>query len=227
MVNTRAWLAEAIATFGLVFFGPLSVILAVVVFGDGSLSTEAIIMISLGHGGAIALMVYAFGHVSGAHINPVGVKDGVGYILFQIIGAVIATATLAVLFPEIGKQVLWGAHGGPSDILNGSVISAVILEIIFTFFLVTVIFMTAVHKKAPKSVYGAAIGGMVFLLHLIGVPLTGASMNPARSFSPALISGDAGLWEVQWIYWIGPIIGGIIAGVLMTYIYVNKAEKEE
>ena len=238
MVNPRAWLAEAIATFGLVFFGPLSVILGVVVFGDGALSTEAIIMISLGHGGAIALMVYAFGHVSGAHINPavtipmmitkrIGVKDGIGYILFQIIGAVIATATLAVLFPELGKQVLWGAHGGPSDILNGSVISAVVLEIIFTFFLVTVIFMTAVHKKAPKSVYGAAIGGMVFLLHLIGVPLTGASMNPARSFSPALISGDVGLWEVQWIYWIGPIIGGIIAGVLMTYIYVNKSEKEE
>ena len=69
MVNPRAWLAEAIATFGLVFFGPLSVILAVVAFGDG-LSIEAIIMISLGHGGAIALMVYAFGHVSGAHINP-------------------------------------------------------------------------------------------------------------------------------------------------------------
>ena len=157
----------------------------------------------------------------------IGVKDGIGYILFQIIGAVIATATLAVIFPEIGKQVLWGGHGGPSEIINGSLISAVVLEAIFTFFLVVVIFMTAVHKKAPKSVYGAAIGGMVFLLHLVGVPLTGASMNPARSFSPALISGDAGLWEVQWIYWVGPIIGGIIGGALMTYIYVNKSEKEE
>ena len=237
MVNTRAWLAEAIATFGLVFFGPLSVILAVVVFGDGSLSTEAIIMISLGHGGAIALMVYAFGHVSGAHINPavtipmmitkkIGVKDGIGYILFQIIGAVIATATLAVIFPEIGKQVLWGAHGGPSDIINGSVISAVVLEIIFTFFLVVVIFMTAVHKKAPKSVYGAAIGGMVFLLHLVGVPLTGASMNPARSFAPAIVTGDVGLLEIQWLYWVAPIVGGIIAGVIMNYVFVKKAEKE-
>ena len=166
MVNTRAWLAEAIATFGLVFFGPLSVILAAAWYGDG-LSTEAVIFISLGHGGAIALMVYAFGHVSGAHINPavtipmmitkkIGIKDGIGYILFQIIGAVIATATLAVIFPEIGKQVLWGAHGGPSEIINGSLISAVVLEAIFTFFLVVVIFMTAVHKKAPKSVYGAA-----------------------------------------------------------------------
>jgi aquaporin-4 len=236
MVNPRAWLAEAIATFGLVFFGPLSVILGVVVFGDG-LSIEAIIMISLGHGGAIALMVYAFGHVSGAHINPavtipmmitkkISVKDGIGYILFQIMGAIVATVSLKVLFPEIGEKVFWGAHGGPSDLLNNSLISGLAVEIILTFFLVTVIFMTAVHKKAPKSVYGAAIGGMVFLLHLVGVPLTGASMNPARSFSPALVSGDAGLWEVQWLYWVGPIIGGIIAGVIMNYLYVNKAEKE-
>ena len=88
MVNPRAWLAEAIATFGLVFFGPLSVILSVVAFGDG-LSTEAIIFISLGHGGIIVLMVYAFGHISGAHINPavtipmmitkkIDVKNGIG-----------------------------------------------------------------------------------------------------------------------------------------------------
>jgi aquaporin-4 len=236
MVNPRAWLAEAIATFGLVFFGPLSVILAVVAFGDG-LSIEAIIMISLGHGGAIALMVYAFGHVSGAHINPavtipmiitkkIGLKDGIGYILFQIMGAVIATLSLKALFPIIGEKVLWGAHGGPSELLGNSVMSGLAVEIILTFFLVVVIFMTAVHKKAPKSVYGAAIGGMVFLLHLVGVPLTGASMNPARSFSPAVVSGDAGLWEIQWLYWVGPIIGGIIAGVIMNYLYVKPAEKE-
>ena len=236
MVNPRAWLAEAIATFGLVFFGPLSVILAVVAFGDG-LSIEAIIMISLGHGGAIALMVYAFGHVSGAHINPavtipmiitkkISLKDGIGYILFQIMGAVIATLSLKALFPIIGEKVLWGAHGGPSELLGNSVMSGLAVEIILTFFLVVVIFMTAVHKKAPKSVDGAAIGGMVFLLHLVGVPLTGASMNPARSFSPAVVSGDAGLWEVQWLYWVGPIIGGIIAGVIMNYLYVKPAEKE-
>ena len=155
------------------------------------------------------------------------VKEWMGFSLCQIMGAVIAAVTCAVIFPEIGKQVLWGAHGCPSEIIKGSLISAVVLEAIFTFFLVVVIFMTAVHKKAPKSVYGAAIGGMVFLLHLVGVPLTGASMNPARSFSPALILGDAGLCEVQWIYWVGPIIGGIIGGALMTFIYVNKAEKED
>ena len=236
MVNPRAWFAEAIATFGLVFFGPLSVILSVVVFGNG-LSIEAILMISLGHGAIIALMVYAFGHVSGAHINPavtipmmitkkISVADGVGYITFQVIGGIIATLSLMLILPEIGKPVLWGGHGGPSELLNNSIMSGFVVEVILTFFLVVVIFMTAVHKKAPKSVYGAAIGGMVFLLHLVGVPLTGASMNPARSFAPAIVTGDASLLEIQWLYWVAPIVGGIIAGVIMNYVFINKDEQE-
>ena len=234
MVNPRAWLAEAIATYALVFFGPLSVILSVVVFGDG-LTIESILMISLGHGVVIALMVYAFGHVSGAHINPavtipmmitkkISVADGIGYIIFQVIGAIIATLSLMAILPEIGKPVLWGGHGGPSELLNHSVMSGFVVEVILTFFLVLVIFMTAVHKKAPKSVYGAAIGGMVFLLHIVGVPLTGASMNPARSLAPAVATGDAGLLEIQWLYWVAPIIGGIIAGVVMNYVFINKDE---
>ena len=234
MVNPRAWLAEAIATYALVFFGPLSVILAVVAFGDG-LTIESILMIALGHGAVIALMVYAFGHVSGAHINPavtipmmitkkISVADGIGYIIFQVIGAIIATLSLMAILPEIGKPVLWGGHGGPSELLNHSVMSGFVVEVILTFFLVLVIFMTVVHKKAPKSVYGAAIGGMVFLLHIVGVPLTGASMNPARSLAPAVATGDAGLLEIQWLYWVAPIIGGIIAGVIMNYVFINKDE---
>ncbi len=207
-----------------------------VVFGDG-LSIEAIIMISIGHGGIIALMVYAFGHVSGAHINPavtipmmitkkIGIADGIGYIISQVVGGIVATLTLVAILPEIGKPVLWGGHGGPSELLNNSVMSGFMVEVILTFFLVVVIFMTAVHKKAPKSVYGAAIGGMVFLLHIVGVPLTGASMNPARSFAPAIVTGDAGLLEIQWLYWLAPIIGGIIAGVIMNYVFINKDEAE-
>ena len=236
MVNPRAWFAEAIATYALVFFGPLSVILSVVVFGDG-LTIESILMISLGHGAVIALMVYAFGHVSGAHINPavtipmmitkkISVADGIGYIIFQIIGGIIATLSLVAILPEIGKSVLWGGHSGPSELLNHSVMSGFVVEVILTFFLVLVIFMTVVHKKAPKSIYGASIGGMVFLLHLVGVPLTGASMNPARSLAPAIATGDAGLLEIQWLYWVAPIIGGIIAGVIMNYVFINKDEAE-
>ena len=231
LVNPRNWFAEAIATYALVFFGPLSIILSVVVFGDG-LSIESIIMISLGHGAVIGLMVYAFGHISGAHINPavtipmmitkkISVQDGIGYIIFQLLGAIIAALSLKAILPELGAKVNFGTQGGPSELLNSSIMAGITVEIILTFFLVTVIFLTAVHKKAPAGIHGISIGGMVFLLHLVGVPLTGASMNPARTFGPALISG---FWELHWLYWVAPIIGGIIAGVIMNYVFVNKAE---
>lgn len=233
MVNPRAYLAEAIATYGLVFFGPLSVIIAVASFGE-TLTTQSVLFISLGHGGAIALMVYAFGHVSGAHINPavtipmmitkkIGIKDGIGYIISQIIGAVAAAATLKAILPELGAKVNFGTQGGPSELINNSISSGFAIESILTFFLVLVIFMTAVHKKASPGWHGFSIGGMVFLIHLVAVPLTGASVNPARTFGPALISGA---WEFQWLYWAAPILGGIIAGLIMNYVYVNKAEKE-
>lgn len=233
MVNGRAWFAEAVATYALVFFGPLSVILSVVAFGDG-LSVESIIMISLGHGAVIGLMVYAFGHVSGAHINPavtipmiitkrISIIDGIGYIVFQIIGGIAAAFSLKAILPEIGAKANFGVQGGPSDLINNSAMSGFSLELVFTFFLVAVIFMTAVHKKAAAGIHGISIGGMVFLLHLVGVPLTGASMNPARTLGPALASG---FWEFHWIYWAGPIIGGIIGGLIMNYVFVKKAEAE-
>lgn len=233
MANPRAWLAEAIATYGLVFFGPLSVILAVSAFGE-ELTTQSVLFIALGHGGAITLMVYAFGHISGAHINPavtipmiitkkISITDGFAYIIFQLIGAVAAAATLWAILPELGAKVNFATQGGPSALINNSVSSAFAIEAILTFFLVLVIFMTALHKKASPGLHGLSIGGMVFLIHLVAVPLTGASVNPARTFGPALISG---FWEFHWLYWAAPILGGIIAGVLMNYIYVNPAEKE-
>ena len=233
MVNPRAWFAEAIATYALVFFGPLAIILAAVAFGTG-LSIQAIVMISLAHGAAIGLMVYTFGHVSGAHINPavtismlvtrrIGIKDGIAYIIFQLIGAIAAAASLKAILPDLGAKVNFGTQGGPSELLNHSALSGLAVEIILTFFLVTVIFMTAVHKKAPAGMYGLAIGGMIFLIHLVGVPLTGASVNPARTFGPALISG---YWDYHWIYWAGPIIGAIIAGLIMNYVFVKKAEQQ-
>jgi aquaporin-4 len=233
MVNPRAYLAEAIATYALVFFGPLSVIIAVSSFGE-QLTTQSVLFISLGHGGIIALMIYAFGHISGAHINPavtipmmitrkIGIKDGIGYIISQLIGAIAAAATLKAILPSLGAKVNFGTQGGPSDLINKSVESGFAIEAILTFFLVLVIFMTAVHKKASPGWHGFTIGGMVFLIHLVAVPLTGASVNPARTFGPALISG---FWEFHWIYWAAPILGGIIAGLIMNYIYVNKAEKE-
>ncbi len=230
-MNIRAWFAETISTFALVFFGPLSIIMTAAVFGNG-LSTETIFVISLAHGAAIGLMVYSFGHISGAHINPavtipmiitkkIKIADGIGYIICQIIGAIIASFSLKLILPELGAKVNYGVQGGPSELLHGDAILGLSLEIILTFFLVTVIFMTAVHKKAAPGFHGIAIGGMIFLLHLVGIPLTGASMNPARTLGPAIASG---FWEFHWIYWVGPIIGGIIAGMIMNYIFVNNKD---
>lgn len=234
MANPRAWLAEAIATFCLVFFGPLSVTMAAELFGSG-LTIEGIIMISLAHGAAIGIMIYAFGHVSGAHINPavtiamlitrnINGKDAAGYIGSQIVGAIAAAFAHRAILPDAGAKVNFGTQGGPSALLNFDVGSGLAVEIILTFFLVTTIFMAAVHRKAAAGMAGMAIGGMIFLLHLVGVPLTGASMNPARTLGPAIASG---YWNFHWIYWVGPIVGAVIAGIVMHYVYVKKAAREE
>ena len=142
-VNPRAWLAEAIATFALVFFGPLSIILAIAYFEEG-LTTMSVLFISFAHGGVIALMVLAFGHISGAHINPavtipmiitrkIGVKDGIAYIGSQLAGAVVASTTLAIILPELFKKVNFGVHMGPQDIINNSVASGFLVEALLTF----------------------------------------------------------------------------------------------
>jgi aquaporin-4 len=192
-------------------------------------------MISLAHGAAIGIMIYAFGHISGAHINPavtiamlvtrnIKGKDAAGYIGAQIVGAILAASAHMAILPEAGAAVNFGTQGGPSEFLNFSAASGLGVEIILTFFLVTTIFLAAVHRKAAAGMAGIAIGGMIFLLHLVGVPLTGASMNPARTLGPAIVSGQ---WDFHWIYWVGPIVGAVIAGLIMQYVYVKKAAKEE
>ncbi|HVX01601.1 MAG TPA: aquaporin [Nitrososphaera sp.] len=234
MVNPRAWLAEAIGTYALVFFGPLAITVALAIFGLG-MGPDALLIIAFAHGAVIGLMVYVFGHVSGTHINPavtiammatrrINVKDGGAYIAFQIIGAIAASATLAAIIPMYASQVNYGVQGGPSQFINNSDASGFAVEAILTFFLLTTIYMVAVHKKAAPGFAGIAIGGMIFLLHLVGVPLTGASMNPARTFGPALISGH---WQSHWIYWAGPIVGALAAAFIMNYVFVKKEEEKE
>lgn len=230
MVNPRAWVAEGISTFALVFFGVLSIMVAVASFGE-DLSTISVLFISLAHGGAVGLMIYAFGHVSGAHINPavtipmmvtrqIGVRDGVMYVVSQLAGAVVAAAALRSILPDLAASVNLGTQPGPSEVLGGSAASGFAVEAILTFFLVTVIFMTAVNRKAAPGWAGFAIGGMVFLIHLVAIPLTGASVNPARTFGPALLSG---YWDFHWMYWAAPLAGGVIAALAMYYIFVAKA----
>lgn len=229
-LNPRAWLAELIATFALVFFGTLSVTVASVIFKFDS-PTSSILLIGFAHGLAITLMIYAVGPISGAHINPavtipmailkkIDIGNAAGYIAFQLIGAVLGAVAHMVFLPQ-GIQVNFGAHA-PGDAIGKSEFSALGIEIILTFFLLFVIFGTAVSKKAAPGWAGFAIGMTVMMDHLVGIPLTGASMNPARSFGPALVSGA---WVSHWVYWVGPIVGGIIAALVYQYVFISKEEQ--
>jgi aquaporin NIP len=214
----RRALAEALAAFALVFAG-CGAIVANAQYG-GALGAVGI---SLVFGLVIMVMVYATGHLSGAHINPsvtiaftltrhFPAREAVAYI-----GAQLAGATAAAL-------VLWGvwtdkpAHLG-ATIPTVSAGSAFLYEAVLTAFLMFVIMAVATDTRAVGAAAAIAIGGVIGLDALFGGPVTGASMNPARSFGPALVSGD---WHDFWVYVAGPLLGAA-AGALAYQVVRGKA----
>jgi aquaporin NIP len=200
-----ALIAEFVGTFFLVFAGTGAIVV------DSISHTITHVGVSLVFGLVIAVLIYALGHISGAHFNPavtigfwaLGEFPGrrVGwYVATQCVGAVAASALLLALFGRTGGLGVTMPQGAPAVSL--------VLELAMTFLLVFVIFGSAVHGKAVKSFAGIAIGGAIALDALFGGPVSGASMNPARSLGPALVSGA---WADQWIYVIGPLIGSLLA----------------
>jgi MIP family channel proteins len=215
---SKALVAEAIGTFTLCFAGVLAISATGVVGAPAGLANLA--SIGLAHGLAIAVMIAALGAISGGHFNPavtfgfvvtgrMTVVTGALYWAAQLIGAVIAGLILVVV---IGGPAV--ANGTPNLDPKVPALSGIIVEAVLTFFLVLVIFGTAVDERAPKSVFPFAIGFTVALDIMAGGPLTGAAMNPARTFGPALASG---MWSNHLVYWIGPLIGGAAAGLLQHY----------
>jgi aquaporin Z len=220
-------LAEVIGTFALVFIGAGAVVLG----GAGGL-----VGIALAHGLVLAIMISNFGHISGGHFNPAitisvwvvgkieSARAGV-YILAQLGGAAVGALLLRlVLSPTIWK----GAHLGATLIsaqAKGAGISvgrAVGIEAILTFFLAITVFAVAVDDRGVfKAVAGLPIGLVLTFDILVGGPLTGASMNPARSFGPALVSGT---WTDFWVYLVGPITGAILGGALYWFAYLRDRE---
>jgi MIP family channel proteins len=210
----KAYLAEFVGTFGLCFIGAGAIVTNAMTGG-----AVGLIGIALAHGLVLAVMVSALGHVSGAHVNPavtigllVGGKIGggraVGYIISQLAGGVVAGLLLRVIYPvAIWSPVNLGTPGLSSGVSAGT---GVLVEVILTFFLVLAVYGTAVDEKAPK-IGGFGIGLVLVFDILMGGPLTGASMNPARTFGPALASGS---WGAHWVYWVGPILGGILAAIV-------------
>lgn len=217
----RHFVAEFIGTFALVFVGGAAIMIA-----KDQASPAGLLQIALAHGLILAVMVSALMRISG-HFNPavtIGflatrrIEVGMAsvYIVAQIIGAIVAAYALKFTFPSVLFEATRG--GGQSIALQVTGGQAFLLEFIATFFLVLVVFGTAVDPKAPR-IGGLAIGFVLAADILAIGPLTGASANPARSFGPAVASG---VFEAQGIYWLAPIAGGIVASLLYEYLFIRR-----
>ncbi|MGH2542548.1 MAG: MIP/aquaporin family protein [Ardenticatenaceae bacterium] len=215
----KAYLAELIGTFALVFVGA----------GAGTLATGGLVGVALAHGLILAGMIYAFGHVSGTHVNP-AVTIGLlatgriqpvvagGYLVAQLIGAALAGLALRVIFPAqelLGNTLL----GDGVTVLGGF-----LAEMLLTFLLVTVIYGGAVDVRSPRGFAGLGIGLTLAAAILMGGPLTGASLNPARTFGPALATGN---FTDFWLYLVAPILGGVLAGLLYSTFLMTPGLPEE
>ena len=186
----------------------------------------ALLNVAIAHGLILALLVTATMRISG-HLNPavtmgflvagrIEAMMAALYWVAQLFGGIVAAYSLKALFPATAATA---AHLGGQSLAGGvSYGQGVALEAIATFFLVFVVFGTAVDPKAPR-VGGFAIGLTIAADILAIGPLTGASMNPARSFGPALVSG---VWDDHMVYWIGPMIGGIVAGLLCDQLFIRR-----
>jgi MIP family channel proteins len=218
--------AEFLGTFALVFFGAGAVCADRYLQSSGGIG---LLGIALASGLAMAIMVSALGHISGGHFNPaitigfwvtkrIGTMEAFLYWAAQILGGVVAAFLLRAIIPEeIWRAV---ALGTPELVRDFSRLSAMVLEAVTSFFLVLVFFATAVDERgAFRSIAGFGVGLTVTLGILVIAPFTGAAMNPARAFGPALASNH---WTNWGVYWIGPLAGGFLAGLLYDALYLKK-----
>jgi aquaporin Z len=223
----RKYIVEFIATFIMVFAGCGAIII------DNLTGAIGHIGIALTWGFVVVALIYTFGHISGAHMNPAVTiaftyikefekKDLIPYIIAQIFGAILACVILYVLFLEEHKSMKELAYLG-TTIPRGSLMQTFILEFILTFILMLVICGSAIHGKAIKSFAGIAIGFTIGLEAMFAGPISNASMNPARSFAPALISGNL---ETVWLYIVATIFGALFAGVIFIKFIKCKNPQE-
>ena len=232
MQSSQKGLAELIGTFWLVFGGCGSAVLAAGIPDLGI----AFVGVSLAFGLTVVTMAYAIGHISGCHLNPavtIGLwaggrfegKDIPLYIISQLIGATLAAA--ALYFIASGKAGFELTDNGLA--VNGygdlspdkySMIAAFVIEVLLTFFFLMII-MGSTDGRAPAGFAPLAIGFGLVLIHLISIPVTNTSVNPARSTGPALFVGGMALQQL-WLFWLAPIIGGVLGGITYRSISGEK-----
>jgi MIP family channel proteins len=228
MYNTAQKLvAEFIGTFALIFFGAGAICTDQYLHTTGGVG---LLGVALAHGLAMAIMVSAMGHISGGHFNPaitigfwvtkrLSTIDTILYWAAQLAGATVAAFLLKAVIPEDTWRAV--ALGVPELARDFPRWAGIALEAVTTFFLVLTVFATAVDEKGTlRSIAGFAIGLSITLGILVAGPLTGAALNPARAFGPALAATH---WANHGVYWVGPLAGGFVAGLLYDTLYLKKA----
>jgi aquaporin TIP len=218
----REFAAEFIGTFALV-----SAVCGAALF---SAPTAGLVAVAFAVGLSVLAMAFAVGHISGGHLNPavtigfwvtkkLSTVDSLLYWAAQLLGGIAAAYLLAALLPEsVWRPVALGTPDLAADFTRTA---GIVLEAVLTFLLVFVVFATAADPKgAFNKIAGFAIGLTVTMDILLGGPFTGASMNPARSLGPALASHH---WQNHGVYWVGPLLGGVIAGWLYNAVFLRES----
>ena len=224
---SSALVAEAIGTFLFFFVGAGAVVL-----GEHTGDTSGgLVGVALAHGLALAVLVSAFGAVSGGHFNPavtfavwitgrIEPARAAMYVIAQLVGGLAAGLALRGVFPESSWEPV--ALGTPAVDPGITVLSAITLEAVLTMVLLVAVFGTAIDPRAPK-LGGLAIGLAVAADIFMGGPLTGGAMNPARWFGPAVASGTYDNW---YVWWIGPLVGAAIIALVYRFVWERSAEPE-
>ncbi|NYI04020.1 MIP family channel protein [Allostreptomyces psammosilenae] len=226
-MDARSLLAEFLGTALLVFFAVGTAVLAVDFVGA--------LGIALAFGLVLLALVYAFGPISGCHVNPavtlgflvarrIDGRTALGYWVAQLLGGVLGAAVLFLVARQVPGLVTEGrfgsnGYGDRSDVgitLGG----AFLAEVVLTFLLVLVV-LSVTHRLAALHFAGLAIGMALAVVHLIGIPLTGTSVNPARSLGPALFAGADALSQL-WLFFLAPLVGGVLAALVHPFIHEQE-----
>jgi aquaporin Z len=217
----RALIAEFVGTFML-----MSSVLGAAFYSFGAPSGAAgILGVALSIGATVMALAYAVGHISGGHFNPavtLGLVAGgrfqsanaLGYVIAQCLGALVACA----LFSVIGKAPpTFAANGyGPLSMLQASLLSVFLIELVLTAFLVFII-MGVTNRRAPAGFAPLAIGLTLTAIHVMAIPISNASVNPARSLATAVFGGTTALSQL-WVFWVAPLLGGALGGLLARWL---------
>ena len=234
---TRKYAAEFLGTFFLVFLAVGAAIfgIATSVGVNGAGAGSGVLGVAFAFGLVLFVLAYAFGPISGTHVNPavtlglllagkVSLTDALWYWVAQFLGAIAGAGLLAVFVSGFGATDYTGGLG-TNSYDNGAInlTGAFVLEVVLTLVFVLVILLVT-DKAANSTMAGAAIGFTLVLVHIVGIPLTGTSVNPARSFGPALFAGGEALNQV-WLFIAAPLVGAVLAWAIWKFIRVEELNK--